>query len=176
MKQRLRRSLHLLAALTIAGAMLLSSCYGEGDPLAMAENSGHFLDEDASPEMSDEGIKCALIEAYYTNNGSLVLNFRLGNGTAEARYLKTLDVTLKNAGGELIAEAATDAIDRSFVIPSQGSDTLSFTITPEYVHKSDDDLHTLTYEVTIASEVDVPSDATTSGETTSSTAAATTVP
>ena len=56
-----------------------------------------------------------IAEAYYTNDGGLMLKLKLSNGTDVNRRLQTLDITLKNEDDEEIAVAATDQFDESFL-------------------------------------------------------------
>ncbi len=141
----------LLAALLAAALFALAGCQ-ETDPRAMREGSGHFERQDALPELSDEGVKCAITEAYYTNDGGLMLALKLSNGGDENLRVLTVDVSLENEEGEEIAVAATDQVDEAFYVPAGGYGDMSFYISPEYLAITDDDLDSLTYTIRITSE------------------------
>ena len=97
-------------------------------------------------------MKCVITEAYYTNDGGMMLKLKLSNGTAVNRRLQTLDITLKNEDDEEITMAATDQFDQSFYVPAGGYGTMDFYVSSEYLKKSDDDLDKLTYEISITSD------------------------
>lgn len=138
----------------------------------MAPDSGHFQSED-EPELSKEGVKCVITEAYYTNDGTLTLKLKMSNGKAADQRLLTLDVTLKNEDEETIAVAGTDSIDKNFFVPAGDTATMTYYIPAEYVKISDDDLDSLTYEITTRSEnKDGSTDADSSTASTTGTSAA----
>lgn len=141
----------LAASLAAAALLALAGCSG-GEPREPKEGAGHFLREDAVPALSEEGVKCAIVEAFYTNDGGLMLKLKLSNGTDSNRRLLTLDVVLENEDGEEIAVAATDQISGEFYVPAGGYGNMEFYISPEYLKKTDDDLDTLTYEIRVTSE------------------------
>ncbi len=138
-------------------AVLLTGCGEAVDPRGInsrgiKEGAGHFQREGATPELSEEGVKCVITEAYYTNDGGMMLKLKLSNGTAVNRRLQTLDITLKNEDDEEITMAATDQFDQSFYVPAGGYGTMDFYVSSEYLKKSDDDLDKLTYEISITSD------------------------
>ncbi len=148
-----RAALLAVALLWIAAALfVLAGCGQSGEPQAMKDGSGHFQRQGAMPELSEEGVKCVISEAYYTNDGGLTLKLKLSNGADANRRLLTLDVTLKNEDDEVIAVAATDQIDKSFYVPAGGYGDMTFYISAEYLKITDDDLDSLTYEISTTSE------------------------
>ena len=150
-KRRGKRRLFILAGALLAALAVLAGC-AAADPRAMKEGSGHFQRQDALPELSEEGIKCAITEAYYTNDGGLFLKLKLSNGTEADRRLLTLVVTLKNERDEGFAVAPTAQIDGAFYGPAGGYGDMSFFISSEYLSKTDDDLDSLTYEIRTTSQ------------------------
>lgn len=138
-----------LAVMAVA-AWVITSAIGknqQNDIKTMASNSGHFLDENALPELSKESVECRIAEAYYTNDDNLLLKLKLSDGSDYPQHLQTLDITLKNEKDETIAVAGTDVIDKSFVIPAGGYAELIFYIPPEYILIDNDDLDTLAYTI-----------------------------
>lgn len=151
-RKRGRAGRLLAVVLGAALAVSLTGCGETPDPRGIREGAGHFQREGATPELSGEGVKCVIAEAYYTNDGGLMLKLKLSNGTDVNRRLQTLDITLKNEDDEEIAVAATDQFDESFYVPAGGYGDMSFYISSEYLKKSDDDLDKLTYEISTTSD------------------------
>ena len=61
-------------------------------------------------------------------------------------------MTLKNEDDEVIAVAATDQIDKSFYVPAGGYGDMTFYISAEYLKITEDDLDSLTDEISTTSE------------------------
>ncbi len=132
----------------------------------MAPDSGHFQRADDVPEMSSEGIKGVITEAYYTNDGSLAVKLKLSNAYDTNQYMTSLDVTVKNADGEVIAAGKNGNI-QNFYIPAQGYEDFTFYITEQFVEIHDDPLESLTYEINTEGRLENP-DATALPDTTAS--------
>lgn len=139
----------LLSVISIAAFFIIQAIQrtNKKSMNAMASESGHFLNENSLPELSPEGLKCSITEAYYTENGDLMLKLKFSNGTDNDEHLKTLDITLKNENQEPIAVAGTDEIDPNFIIQAGGYSDLVFYIPPEYIAIKNDDLDKLIYEI-----------------------------
>ncbi len=136
-----------------------------------AEGSGVFYSEE-EPELSSDGIKGVITEAYYTNNGSLAVLLTLSNGLEADHYLTELSVKVENEEGKVVAEGYTDTIPEDYFIKPEGYNTFLLYISPEHVKIKNDDLNSLSYEVKTVGEVAsdaIPSS--TTGSTTGTTAA-----
>lgn len=118
-----------------------------------ATGSAHFY-SDEEPELSEEGIKGVITEAYYTNDGSLALKLKFSNGLDANHRLTSLEVVLQNEDEETIATGYTDAIDQAYYIAPKSYNDFTFYIEAKYVKISDDDLDELSYEVTTTGEVE----------------------
>ncbi len=113
------------------------------------ENSGYFYDDEATPEMKKDGITAAVNQAYYTKGGHLCVYMTFGNGADKPMSLDSLEVKISNGETQdLIASGYTEAIDESYTIPANGTNTYTFYIKPEHVKIADDSLETITYEIT----------------------------
>ena len=113
------------------------------------ENTGYFYDNDAEPEMKDDGITAAVNQAYYTKGGHLCVYMTLGNGADKPMRLDTLEVKISNGETkDLIASGYTAEVDDSYTVPAKGTNTYTFYIKPEHVKIVDDTLETITYEIT----------------------------
>lgn len=133
------------------------------DPSEPAENSGIFEREDDMPEMSEEGIKGAIIRAYYTRDKRLALEMRLSNGLPTNHYLTTLEVEVRNGEDKVIATGYTDTINKitykdtmtvsdyikkkGFYVPANDYALFTFYISPEYVQIPNDDLDEISYTI-----------------------------
>ena len=142
-----------------------------------ASGSGHFYDTSTYPELSAEGIKGSITEAYYTKNGSLCVKLRFSNGVDAEHFVTALEVKVHNEDEELIASGYTANIPEDYSVPAMDYNTFTFYISEQFVKIPDDDLSEISYEITVHGEVD--SDAlaaatTTTGDTAATTTAATT--
>lgn len=120
------------------------------DPKEMAKNSGYFASDDA-PEMSAEGVKGVISEAYFTNDKHLCLLLTFGNGMETDQELLSLEVKLENEDGKVIATGYTNDIPDNYTVKAGETNTFLFYISPKYVKLPTDDLNTLTYEITTES-------------------------
>ena len=139
----------LLSIVALAAFLIIQAIQNANkkDVKAMAFESGHFLNENNLPELSQDGLKCSITEAYYTEDGDLMLKLKFSNGTDNAEHLNTLDITLKNENQNTIAVAGTDEIDPNFIIQAGGYTDMVFYIPPEYIVIKDDNLDKLIYEI-----------------------------
>ena len=119
--------------------------------------SGYFTRPEDVPEMSQEGIKGVVREAYYTKDGHLAVVLLLSNGLNTNHRMTYLHVSLTNENGTLIAEGSTDKINKDFVIRPLSTAQFTFYITPADIRISDDDLDSLTYQIDTQGTVEDPS-------------------
>ena len=166
-------ALLILGAVIVLGIVLMVVNQMRGQAREERAGSGHFYSND-QPELSTEGIKGVISEAYYTNDGALALKLTLSNGLSAEHYLTSLEVVVKNGEEETIATGYTDAIPDGYCIEAQGYNTFLFYINKEYVKIADDDLDEISYEINTEGEIDsaaLPSDTTGTAGTTTSDAA-----
>lgn len=163
-------SLLVIAGVVVLGVALMLMSQLRGGDQEMAPGSAHFEDYTAYPEMSEEGVKGAIVEAYYTNDGSLCLKLRFSNGTNAVQRLQYLYVEVGDEDGALIASGSSENLN-DYAIPALGYNdndgvVYTFYIPEEFVKIDDDDLDVLNYEIVVTSESDVEDTSTTDTATT----------
>ena len=142
--------------LAIAGGVLLvagivgflvvgTNVFGNGKE--KAADSGYFVRPNDEPEMSEEGIKGVVREAYFTRDGHMAVLMRLSNGLPTRHYLTALQIKIYNEDGETVASGYTETIPEDFVLEPNGVADFLLYISPEYVFLPEDDLNSLTYEI-----------------------------
>lgn len=147
-----------LVWLAVAGGVLLTAgivvfilvgtntgLFGGGKE--MASDSGYFSRPDDQPEMSEEGIKGVIREAYFTRDNHLAVLLLLSNGLPTRHYLTALEVKIHNEDGQMVASGYTETIPDDFVLEPDSTAYFLFYISPEYVLLPEDDLDSLTYEI-----------------------------
>lgn len=168
-------SLLIIAGVVVLGVALMLTSQLKGDPKEMASDSGHFEDWSAYPEMSEEGVKGAIVEAYYTNDGSLCLKLRFSNGTNVEQRLQSLYVEVGDVDGALIASGKSENLN-NYSVPALGYNdndgtVYTFYIPEEFVKIHDDDLDEFNYQIIVTSESDTETtDSTATDDTTTTTA------
>ena len=110
--------------------------------------ASYFRVADAQPEMEEDGVTAAVSEVYYTKGGYLCVQLVLGNGAPEDMVLTAMEVTLVNGEEQQVAGGYAE-IPGNIVIPTQGTDTYTFYISPEHITLTDDPLTTLGYTVNV---------------------------
>ncbi len=113
-----------------------------------ADRETYFVDSEAVPELTDEGLSAAVTAAYYTKSGYLCVELNMGNGTAKPLYMYELEVQIFNGNEELVASGYTEDIDPTYVVASGGTAPYTFYISPEHVKIADDPLTNISYSVT----------------------------
>lgn len=144
-------------ALALSGILIWVGVGGTGDGKARAADSPLFNRPDDQPEMSEEGIKAVIRQAYFTKDNHLAVVLLLSNGLDTRHRLTYLNVRIKNENGEIVAAGATDKIPETFYIEPMSTAPFTFYISPEYIELPEDDLDQLMYEIDTRGEVDDPS-------------------
>lgn len=109
----------------------------------------YFLNEEAVPELSKEGLTAAVTAAYYTKGDYLCVQMKLGNGLDKAQHLDSIEVKIHNGeNDQLIASGYTAEISDSYAVPAKGMNTYTFYISPEHVTIHDDPLTSISYTIT----------------------------
>ena len=146
----------LFLVVVLAGVGTLIFFGVRGSKLDRDTSKGYFTRLEDEPEMSEEGIKGVVREAYYTKDGHMAVVLQLSNGLNTNHYLTFIEVELYNADGELIASGKTDQIPEDFYIQPMSTAPFTFYISPEYVELPDDDLQQLTYEINTRGQLEDP--------------------
>lgn len=144
-------------AVALSGILIWVGVGSNGSGKERAADSPLFNRPDDQPEMSEEGIKAVIRQAYFTKDNHLAVVMLLSNGLDTRHHLTYLNVRIKNENGEIVAAGATDKIPESFSIEPMGTAPFTFYISPEYIELPDDDLDQLMYEIDTKGVVDDPS-------------------
>lgn len=108
-----------------------------------------FVDEEEFPEKSEDEVTSMIAQACYTKDDSLAVYFAFANGMEEDQHITSIEVKVNNDEGQVIASGYSDAIDKNFIVPKDGTANLLLYISPEYVKIKDDSLDVISYDITI---------------------------
>jgi len=124
---------------------------GDG-PKDVADNRRYYENLGNMPEFSAEGLKASVVRARYTNDGSLVLDFSVSNGTDKDQTLSSLILLMQNGAGDVITEYTfADLAAQGHVIAAQSYDEVQLIVDTANVRIKDDTLETLSINVTVTS-------------------------
>lgn len=142
----------ILAVIVIGAAVALAvQMHNDAKKEAYEQDTtraSYFLDEDATPELSDDGLSAAVNQVYYTKGGYLCVQMTLGNGLDKDQYMSDLEVQILDEEENLIAGGYTENIDEEYFVPANGTNQYTFYISPEHVKVTDDPLSSITYSIT----------------------------
>ncbi len=111
-----------------------------------------FFNSDIKPELSAEGVKGRLKEAYYTKDGGLGVTLSLSNGTASRHELVRVRIRIFNDADETVAEDTVSTFRGSCEIDAGGYSDVYFVIDKDHVYKQDDSLSALGTTLEIGSK------------------------
>ena len=99
------------------------------------EARGHFVNEAANPEMSGEGPKADVREAYFTKDGRMCVELLISNGTDKVISIDSLDVSAYDFATEaMIAGGKSELKKDQLTIEVAGIEPCTFYIAPEHVN------------------------------------------
>ena len=142
----------LLAALI--GAVALKGCSATYLP-PMDDGKGPrngatvFQQPDAVPEISPDGVKSAVTQAYYTNDGHMAIRLSLSNGMGAAQQMRSIEIKVANGDGVPIAAGYAEAVEDGVVLPPDEFTPFLLYIAPDQIQITDDPLTTLSFEITV---------------------------
>ena len=142
----------LLAALI--GAVALTGCSATYLP-PMDDGKGPrngatvFQQPDAVPEISPDGVKSAVTQAYYTNDGPMAIRLSLSNGMGAAQQMRSIEIKVANGDGVPIAAGYAEAVEDGVVLPPDEFTPFLLYIAPDQIQITDDPLTTLSFEITV---------------------------
>ena len=142
----------LLAALI--GAVALTGCSATYLP-PMDDGKGPrngatvFQQPDAVPEISPDGVKGAVTQAYYTNDGHMAIPLSLSNGMGAAQQMRSIEIKVANGDGVPIAAGYAEAVEDGVVLPPDEFTPFLLYIAPDQIQITDDPLTTLSFEITV---------------------------
>jgi len=111
-----------------------------------------FTNNAAMPELSPEGVKGMLKEAYFTVDGDLAVTFRLSNGTNVDHTVATMDVLIFNDQGVDVAKQTFTTFRPKIVVPAGGFEDAYMIVDKENVLSPEDPLYSLGSTLQISSE------------------------
>ncbi len=115
------------------------------------DHAGYYLDETAEPEMSEEGIKSAVREIYYTKGGHIAVHLILSNGTDQHLRMVDIEVKLEKQDGTLIAGGYAQVKNEVVILTNDTTD-YTFYIAPEHIHESVDVFTNINCTITASGE------------------------
>ena len=127
------------------------------------ESRTMFLNEKNIPELSAEGVKGLLKEAYFTKSGDLAVTLNLSNGTASEQEVVRIACTIFNEKNETVARQTITKFKPAVKVPAGGYGEAYFVIDEENVILPDDPLSQLGTTLEIGSN---PTDGTANEEQT----------
>ncbi len=142
----------LLVVVAVCAILLAVQFHKDKEQEAFQQDetrASYFLDNDAAPELTDDGLNAAVTKIYYTNGGYLAVEMILGNGMDKPQHLDSIEVKLKNGETKkTIAAGFTDQVSEDYVVPAQGTNDYTFYISPEHIEIKDDPLQKISYSIT----------------------------
>ncbi len=151
-------------AMLMALSMLLTLCgckktapekettgYTKEESWDYDENRGYFLDENAAPQMSGEGLKADLYEAYYTKNGYLYVQVKIGNGTDRVQRVQSVDVALYDPETEEMIAGGVAELEEEVIVKIAEVIDYGIYISPEHVEWNDSEKlpSTLSFSISV---------------------------
>jgi len=162
-----KESARTLLIVVLCFALLLGSLIGVGIVMGRRAGVGSennavqkaepapgrtYFKSNIEPELSAEGVKGRLKEAYYTKDGKLAVTLRLSNGMATEQKLVKLDIRIFNDNDETVAAKTIERFKPACTITANGRVDYYFEIEKKYVKLSDDPLKSLGTTMEIGSQ------------------------
>lgn len=98
------------------------------------EARGHFQKADARPDMSSEGPKADVSEAYFTDNNHLCVELLFSNGTDRMVDIDTIDVAVYNYETNEMIAGGKATLPEDLIVEVAGVQSYTFYISPEHIH------------------------------------------
>lgn len=148
----------ILLAVIVVGCGLAVFFGNRDNGKEIDPHSEHVLLTDALPELSQEGVKAAVTEAYYTVDGRLMVKLKLGNGLPTPQTVESFSLTLLNGSDEVIASGhqSADWDPTSLTVPANGYAELTLYIPKEDVKIANDSLREIKLEMEITANAEDP--------------------
>ncbi len=164
-----KENLRTIVIVVVCFALLLGTLIGVGMMMSerVGTNSGNntatvkkadpapgrtYFKSNIEPELSAEGVKGRLKEAYYTVDGDLAVTLRLSNGMATEQELVKLGIRIFNGDDQTVAQQTIDRFKPACRIRAGGYSDYYFEIDKKYVSLSDDPLKELGTTLEIGSK------------------------
>ena len=129
----------ILIVLLSVLALTLNSCRADKNwDWEINSSRGQYIKTDAYPEMSGEGPKADVSEAYFTNNGYLCVEMLIGNGTDKVLSINAMDVSAFDFASEERIGGGRAVLDEPLIIELASVATYTFYISPEHLAVAED--------------------------------------
>ena len=129
----------ILIVLLSVLALTINSCRADKNwDWEINSNRGQYVKTDAYPEMSGEGPKADVSEAYFTNNGYLCVELLIGNGTDKVLSINAMDVSAFDFASEERIGGGRAVLDEPLIIELASVATYTFYISPEHLAVAED--------------------------------------
>ena len=126
---------------------------GDG-PKDVAKNRQYYENLGNMPGFSADGLQATIVRARYTNDGSLVLDFSVSNGTDNDMDVDSLSVLMKNGDGNVITEYTFSGLAaQKHTVAAQSYGEVQLIVDAANVLIHDDSLETLTTSITATGAV-----------------------
>ncbi len=110
----------------------------------------YFLDDNAKPELTKDGLSAAVNQVYYTYGKHLCVHMTIGNGMDTDQNLVDIEVSISNADSNaVIAAGYSDSVSPNYVVKAGDTNEYTFYISPEHVQIADDPLDHISYSITL---------------------------
>ncbi|MBR3778502.1 MAG: hypothetical protein IKL13_02095 [Clostridia bacterium] len=96
------------------------------------EARGHYTNSAASPDMSGDGPKADVSEAYFTQNNHLCVKLVINNGTDRMQDIQAIDVAIYDYDTDELIAGGKAAIE-DLVVEVAGTEAYTFYIAPEHI-------------------------------------------
>lgn len=98
------------------------------------EARGHYTNAAADPDMSGEGPKADVSEAYFTANHHLCVELMISNGTDRVMNIEAIDVAVYDYTDDTLIAGGKAALPEDLIVEVAGVQTYTFYIAPEHIH------------------------------------------
>lgn len=122
------------------------------DAKAPRNGAAVFQQPDAEPEVSSDGVKGAVTQAYYTNDGHMAIRLSLSNGMGTAQQMRSIEIRVMNGEGVQIASGYAEAVEDGAVLAPDEFTPFLLYIAPDQIQVSADPLTTLSFEITVTTQ------------------------
>lgn len=148
--EKIRTIVTLVVVFVALAAVLIAVGIAMGDRAGVNEknfkkadpdpNRTMFLNKANIPELSAEGVKGMIKEAYFTVDGDLAVTLKLSNGTGTEHEVVRIACTIFNDKDETVARQTIDKFDPEVKVPAGGFDEAYFIIDESNVALPNDPL------------------------------------
>lgn len=126
----------VLAGIVLLCALALFNSFRkdkEREDWSINEVRGHFMNPNAYPEMSNEGPKADVSEAYFTNNGHLCVKMVIGNNTDKVINITSIEIKAYDYTTKEMIAGGKATLKEPLNMKLADLTTYTFQIAPEHI-------------------------------------------